>query len=156
REPMQWGQLAGAAHLWVQNVGAVAALGLALWMLAYMLQRRRLFVHLLADLPRPVARPLAMLLSTMAWLSFVGYLLGGLIALGGIYGAPVANWLPRAGRTPTLSRGDYLLSASGLLALLVILTPLSFGLVRLRPRRIAALARLSVKEAIRSRVVLVF
>ncbi len=93
----------------------------------------------------------------LATISFLCYVVVGVIGLGGLYGVPgVAAWLPRAGRADTLSRGDYLLSAAGLLALIVALTPLLLGLARLRFRRIWALSRLSIKEAIRSRVVLVF
>ncbi len=157
REPLQWGQFIGAANLWVQNAGAVAAFGLAIWVLAHLARRGRPFVALVADAPRSIAGPLAMLAAVLATLSFLGYLIVGLVGLGGLLGAPgVAALMPRAGRAPTLSAGDYLLSASGLCALAVALTPMLLGLTRLRAGRIWALARLSLKEAVRSRVVLVF
>ncbi len=57
REPLQWGQFVGAANLWLQNAGAVAAVGLSIWVLASLLQRGRPFVQLLADAPgRSAAR----------------------------------------------------------------------------------------------------
>jgi hypothetical protein len=156
REPLQWTQLMSASHLWLQNAGAVAGLGLAIWVFANLLHRQKPFVNLLADAPRPLVRPLSRVLALLTTVSLLGFLAAGFIALSGSYGARgMERWLPRAGRDE-LTRGDYILSAAGLCALLVALTPLFLGLGRLRFRRIWALARLSIKEAIRSRVVLVF
>jgi hypothetical protein len=157
REPLQWGQFFGAANLWLQNAGGVAALGVGIWLVAQLLQRGRSFTDLLVDAPANLRRPLASVLPLLAGVSLLGYLVIGVISLGGLARNPaLAQLMPRAGRAPTLSAGDYILSLSGLLALAVALTPMLLGLVRLRWRRIWALARLSLKEAVRSRVVLVF
>jgi hypothetical protein len=163
REPLQWSQLFVAVNLWLQNAGSVAAVGLAFWMLLQMVQRRSAFGTLLADAPRSMAG-LSTLMLLLACLSFIGYLAVGLIGLGGVLGASaMMRWMPLAGHPVPpgvppfpLTVGDYVLSVSGLLALAVALTPMLFGMLRLRVGRIWALARLSLKEAVRSRVVLVF
>jgi hypothetical protein len=157
REPLQWGQFTGAASLWVQNAGSIAAIGLGIWVLANVLQRRKPFRVLLADSPRSVARPLSGVLALLTTLSFLAFAAVAVIAIGNMYDMrAVRNWVPVAGRGLPLSRGDYLLSAAGALALVAALTPMFLGLLRMRFRRIWALARLSIKEAIRSRVVAVF
>jgi hypothetical protein len=156
REPLQWGQFFSAANLWLQNAGAVAALGLGIWVLASMLQRGKPFAALVTDAPRRLAKPLASLLGLLATASFLGFLVMAAIAIVGGLDPRRGAWLPRAGRGERLSQGDYILSISGLLAILIALTPMWLGLARLRFGRIWALARLSVKEAVRSRVVLVF
>jgi ABC-type transport system involved in multi-copper enzyme maturation permease subunit len=157
REPLQWAQLIGAGLLWVQNAGSVAAFGLGIWLLAQTLQRGQPMAGLLSDAPRSVARPLSKVLTFVAWVSFLGFLSIGMISFISVYSpAFKEKWMPAAGRLPRLTYGDTILGLSGLLALLVVLTPLLLGLFRLQPRRIWALARLSIKEAIRSRVVLVF
>lgn len=162
REPLQWGQFFGAANLWIQNAGAVAALALAIWVLAHFLQRGQPFGALVADAPHRLRGPLATLVSALACISFIGFGAVLSIGLGGVLGATrMVQWMPRAGQemsgeAPTLSAGDYVLSLSGLLALIVAVTPMVLGLTRLRVGRIWALARLSLKEAVRSRVVLVF
>jgi len=157
REPLQWTQLVSAIHLWLQNAGAVAALGLGIWLLAQFLQRRQPFADALTDVPRPLAGPLSNLLTGLACLSLVGFLLVvGLGIVASFSPLRLGRYLPTAGREANLTVGDYILSASGLLALGVALTPMFFGLLRLRWRRIWALARLSLKEAVRNRVVIVF
>jgi len=162
REPLQWGQFFGAAVLWVQNAGSVAALPLAIWLVVQTLNRSRPFTALLADAPRSLFGPLSAVLTLLSGISLLGYAAVGIIGLGGVFGASaMARLTPRAGQAvppgvPPLSVGDYVLGGSGLLALIVALTPMLLGLSRLRFGRIWALARLSIKEAIRSRVVLVF
>ena len=157
REPLQWAQFIGAANLWCQNAGAVAALGVGIWALACFLQRRPPFVLLLADAPRPLVKPLATLLAVLATISLLGFLAIGVIGLLGTYSPALARniGMPSAGQG-RLTIGDYILSASGLLALLIALTPMIIGITRLRWGRVWALARLSIKEAIRSRIVIVF
>src|SRR5205085_4610175 len=89
--------------------------------------------------------------------SFIGFLLiAGLGIVSSLSPLRIARFLPVAGRDFNLTAGDYILSASGLLALGVALTPMLLGLLRMRWARIWALARLSLKEAIRNRVVIVF
>lgn len=155
REPLQWAQFVGAANLWCQNAGAVAAVGVGIWILASFLQRGRPFIALMADAPPRLVKPLASLLALLATLSLLGFLVVGGIGVLGTYSAARRNWIPNAGRGQ-LTIGDYILSTSGALALVVALTPMLLGVLRMRWGRIWALARLSIKEAIRSRVVLVF
>ncbi len=85
REPLQWGQFSGAANLWCQNAGAVAAVGLGIWVLANFLQRRRPFATLLADAPRQLIHPLSALLAVLAALSLAGFVMVGGIGLVGAY-----------------------------------------------------------------------
>jgi hypothetical protein len=156
REPLQWGQFYGAVHLWLQNAGAIAALALGIWLLAQLLRRGKPFADLLADAPASLAGSLSAVLSLLVGVAFLGYLAAAIMGLASALGArSIAALLPRAGRD-TLTVGDYVLSVSGLMALTVALMPMFLGLARMRWGRIWALARLSIKEAVRSRVVLVF
>jgi len=140
REPLQWGQLFTAANLWVQNAGSIVAVPLGIWLLVQMLNRNRPFAAMLSDAPPSWVGPLSMQMTLMAALSFLGFLAVGLIGLGAILSPrAMADWIPQAGRImppgsppPPLTVGDYILSASGLLALLVALTPMLLGLTRLR------------------------
>src|SRR5207237_2174676 len=98
REPLQWVQLAGAIHLWLQNAGAVAALGLGIWLLAQFLRRRQPFADVLTDVPRPLAGYLANLLTGLACLSFIGFLLiAGLGIVSSLSPLRIARFLPVAG-----------------------------------------------------------
>src|SRR4051812_20684131 len=112
REPLHWGQFIGAANLWCQNAGTVAALGVGIWALACFLQRRPPFVLLLSDAPRRLVTPLASLLAGLATISFLGFLVVGGIGLVGTYSPNRRGWMPNAGQG-NLTVGDYILSASG-------------------------------------------
>jgi ABC-type transport system involved in multi-copper enzyme maturation permease subunit len=156
REPLQWNQFLGAANLWLQNAGLIAAIGLGIWVLASMVQRGKPFAALVSDAPPRLRGPLASLVGLLALVSLLGFVvMAGVGIVGGIDPRRGA-WMPRAGQGDRLTTGDYIFSISGFLALLIALTPMLLGLSRLRAGRIWALARLSVKEAVRSRVVLVF
>jgi hypothetical protein len=150
-------QFVGAANLWCQNAGAVAAVGVAIWVIACYLQRRPPFRLLLADAPPSLVGSLSSVLALLATVAFAGFVTVAVIAVLGAYSpSRVRLWLPHAGRGGTLTYGDYIFSVSGVLALIVALAPMLVGITRLRWGRIWALARLSIKEAVRSRVVLVF
>lgn len=156
REPLTWADLPGAVQIWVQNAGAVAALGLAIWVLAQTLQRRRIL-----GAPGVRAAPSSGMLTTVFVLgtlvSIGGYLLVLLMGVGFMLGLGfLGAWLP-SGSLRTRTAGDILLTASGALALVLVLTPMLLNLATgLRWGRIWALARLSITEAVRKRVVTVF
>lgn len=156
REPLTWADLPGAILLWVQNTGAVAAFGLAIWTLAQTLRRRSI-------LGTPGVRPASAsgTLSTVfvvgTLLCVGGYLLVLFMGVGFMLGLGfLGGWLP-SGSLHTRTVGDNVLSASGALALTLVLAPMLYNLARgLRWERVWALARLSLKEAIRKRVVAIF
>jgi hypothetical protein len=156
REPPQWGDFLGYVVLWVQNAGAVAALGLFIFMLAQLVRRRHPLAGIDDRSSSGRAGGLASLGVGLASLSFLGYLFIAFIGIANVSGGALANLIPRAGQRQGLSLGDYLLALSGGLALVLALTPMFLNMLRLRWGRIWALARLSLKEAVRSRVVLVF
>jgi hypothetical protein len=145
REPLQWSQLPAALIDWVQTAGAFAALGLVFWVLVRFLQRER------ATLTAPGPSRLYALLIVLAW---AGYGVIILLWFGAVLGLTrLVSLLPGGGGT----FGDYLITFSGACALAAVLAPLVVDIfTRLRWRRIWAMARLSLKEAIRNRAVLIF
>jgi hypothetical protein len=146
REPLRWADLPHVLAVWVQTVGGLAALGAFLWFLVVYAQNRGEKERVPTVLPAVVALALS-------WLGF--------LAAGGMF---VLYWMGVAGleqHLPTqyglITAGDYILTAAGALAFLTVLAPLLIAVVtRLAGRRIWAMARLSLKEAVRSRVVLIF
>src|SRR6266478_8651681 len=143
REPMQWSALPGALKVWVQTVGVIAGIALALWLIAYLAQRRAGQSVWPTSLTGWVCT--LFLLAAAVLYSFLGLVhLGKPINITAL--ADLAN-----------SIGDQVATAAGLCAILAVLTPLAVDLTtRMRWARIWALTRLSIKEAIRSRVVLIF
>ncbi len=147
RDPLSWADLPGAVRQWVQSAGAVAAIGLLIWSIAWFAQKRRPGQAWLGPTTLPI--PLAFLLYLALSLLYLGHGVLGLSFLG--------RWLPvtEPGQPPT--PGDWLHFAAGACALLAVILPIVQAfLTRIRWQRIWALARLSVKEAVRSRVVLIF
>jgi hypothetical protein len=147
REPLSWTQLPAAIQAWVQNAGGVAALALAIYCLAYAIQR--------PAYARKEWSGSASLFVGAAALAAICYAILILLVLGralGIYSA--ASSTEGFALTPLQ---DFFLTAGGALAIAAVTLPILIALVtRIRGGRIWALARLSLKEAVRSRVILVF
>lgn len=130
KEPMQWAELLPAFQSWLHSAGGVATLALIFLALAALLRRHR----------GEQAVPLQILFLGLG-LSLVLYAVGGTALM--------------AGRRLYVA-GYPLTSIGGLIALIALLIPMGMGVSRMRFGRIWALARLAFKEAIRSRVVLIF
>jgi ABC-type transport system involved in multi-copper enzyme maturation permease subunit len=140
REPMRWADVPGAIVTWVQDAGIVAALALLIWALARLLRRpagpaaggrRRTFT-------------VAALFAALGCLLLYGFFFVLLLVQG-----------TASGRYTALQQT--LLTAAGAIALTTAaLPPLAALAFRLRWRRTWALARVTVKEAVRGRVLYVF
>lgn len=126
REPARWSDFPLSLQMWIQNAGAVATLGLIVGGLAYIVSHWNLVRR---------SFPLSMKVSIgLTIFAACVYLVG----IG-------ARW------------HDRILTAAGVAALLAVtlqIIPLIF--TRFRWARIWAIARLSIKEAVRSRVILIF
>ncbi len=141
REPLQWAELPAALTTWVQSAGGVAAFGLAVFCIAYFASRaakgRIGGLEMPDTLPaqRTGRSPTALLFALATAAAAVLYIAFGV-----------------TGFLDTGIRG-LILTAAGACAIVAVLIPMFAGLIRLRPRRIWALARLSLKEAFRRRIV---
>jgi len=154
REPMQWAELPAALKTWTQGAGGVAAFALAIWSLAYFLGRRLSIrvagVEMTAQDMHPAYgtsqwSPTSALFAGVSAVSAICYALAGLILLASSVNIPLGEWA-----TGLLS---ILLTAGGACAIAAVLVPIVMDVGRFRPRRIWALARLSLKEAFRRRIV---
>jgi ABC-type transport system involved in multi-copper enzyme maturation permease subunit len=146
REPLALGDVPAAILSWLQNAGVVAVL---IWSAVRLVeqghsQSRELRQNKLSTL----CISLAGLLYVCLCLLFVVTRLGA---------SRLQGLLPFSGADGRPTVGDYMLTVAGGFALLAVCLPIfkAFAL-RLRWQRIWALARVSLKEALRKRVVLVF
>jgi hypothetical protein len=140
---MQWAEVPVALREWLQNAGAVAMIGLAIFGLAYLIRRPEYAAKTWDWITRKVVLLAACAAGTYAVLAI--FLVAQIVR--------ITSFSPRV---EELVR-DIGLAAGGLLALAAVLLPIVASLVsRLRAGRIGALARLSLKEAIRNRVVHIF
>ncbi|MBI3411297.1 MAG: hypothetical protein HY040_23430 [Planctomycetes bacterium] len=146
REPLSLAQLAGALVDWLQNFGALAALGLVAWCIAHLVQMRG----------RKGRKRLNPLFIALVSIVFLLYAMVGALFLGRAMGIRVGNVMPSTDPSKLLTTGDWLLALAGSCAVLAVLLPMlgDLGTGRLRWRRIVALARLSFKEAMHRRVLL--
>jgi hypothetical protein len=156
REPMKWADLPAALADWTKGAGGVAAAALAIWCVAYFLGRRLSVRVAGVEMTTQDAHPT--LRGGGAWsaasLAFAGlvlvaavcYVVAGLIWLAVQVEIPLGAW--------SGSALSILLIAAGGCAIAAVLLPmLTQELGRLSPRRIWALARLSLKEAFRKHIV---
>lgn len=134
REPPGLQDLENGWTVWVQVVGAVAAVGLACWALVYLLRGRKEAANSALRPPYP-------------------FLFWAALGLGTIFYA-VGGYLQMV--QPDSSAGSHWFTLGGVCGLVGLGVPFLLDLLRLRPRRIWALARLSLKEAIRRRVLWVY
>src|SRR5688572_10348183 len=146
REPMQWADFPRALMSWVQNAGALAALATLIWFIATLassrLEKRRINVP-----------SIVLVVLIASWLGV--FLVGSLFVVNWLGDDSLRHLLPTRGGD--VSVGDWMLTAAGALALAVVVAPVLISIAtRLRWGRIWAVSRLSLKEAIRSKVVLIF
>src|SRR6266496_641067 len=158
-EPMPWSELPRAMMIWAYVVGGVAALGALLWIAAQYAQSR--------VTKRPMAvNKLALFTLVVSWLGYIA--VGVLLAANWFSNDSLFYLLPtrlpqhspadlHPPALPPVTIGDLLLTAAGACALAVVLAPIVLAIgTRFRWGRIWAIARLSLKEAVRSRVVFIF
>jgi ABC-type transport system involved in multi-copper enzyme maturation permease subunit len=166
-EPLELSDLPAATASWLRDAGGLAALGLAIWALAYALRwsaghPQGIFRHIfgLADAAALGAAGQARRrrsgpLRTLAFLVLAGssallYVLFVFLLLAQGRPSRPAGLLKPGELPPTLyTPTQYLfLTLAGALALAAVVLPIASDLVtRIRWRRIWALARLSLKEA---------
>src|SRR5947209_7939723 len=161
REPLQWSDLPGMLTSWAQDAGGFAFAGLLIYISVALVRR--------ANAKEGSARWPTVLLVTVIFAAVSGafFLAGRSLNL--------VDWLnagtdtrPRMGpsgqviKLPPLPQtalgywGDLLVTLGGVFALIGFGVPFFRDLLRLRYRRIWALAKLSFKEAVRRRVLWVF
>ena len=150
RDPLQWRNVPILLVGWVQDAGGFAAIGALLWLLFGL---RRVSPSERARIP--------------AWVStvFVVCTLGATLCYV-VWAAPhVWSWLvgifankpsPVSSSRRFTDFQTYLLRGGGALGVIAAGLPFLLGLLRLRSRRILAIAKLSFKEAVRRRVLYVF
>lgn len=154
REPMQWAELPQALVNWLQSAGAIASLGL---FLVFAARASFSFQRLFAPAGSRVSAGLVRLGAICAIASWVGFACVGALYVGTfIRISRFQQWLPGA-YPEGFSFGDYVFGAAGGLALAVVAFPvLRAFFVEMRFGRVWAMARLSLKEAIRNGSVAVF
>lgn len=144
RDPLQLKQLGPGLEAYVQIAGGFAGIALLLWLVHYVVTRRR------RESEAESRSPVSLVFVVALVLSAIAYVIYGIL------------WLPEAFSStgivsPTVLRfQNYALTAGGALALFAIVLPFIPDAVRFRGRRIWALARLSFKEAVRRKVLWVF
>ncbi len=156
REPLHVSEFLAAFIVWVQNAGGVASLALAVWAIAILLQRLKVSVPLFSDRTEKIL-PTSDLFVYGALFCFTGYLVVVFLSIAAGNSPGLMRFVPRANFEQPLTLGDHVMTACGAAALAIALYPIFTGLFgRLRWGRIVAMGRLSFKEAVRSRVVLIF
>src|SRR5947209_7975154 len=149
RPPLQWVDLPGAIVTWITVVGGFATLFLALWLLYY---RLGLSSTTASQKKQASLFSLALIIAVLGFAASVAF-----TSLGQAQEAQQAadgQTRPTGGLLQSIGTACSLVG--GACALAAFLVPFGADLVRLRWRRIWALARLSFKEAIRRRVLWVF
>ncbi|HYT91278.1 MAG TPA: hypothetical protein VEL76_21370, partial [Gemmataceae bacterium] len=144
REPLTWDDLPSALAAWLRDAGYIAAIGLGIWALAFLIQRPT-WARKLRWSPRAIAFTAATVGAGALYVIFTLLLVGQ-----GTITREVETEIPnRKIKTTEYTPEQTLsLSAAGAFALFAVTLPLAldfFG--RMRWRRLWALARLSVKEA---------
>lgn len=187
RDPLSYADVPGWVIAFLQIAGGYAALGLTIWVLAYLIRRLTVrspearapvfdpfggFLRLDAPGGAPEAGPLDRALARaapalrrvfVAAVVLAAVLYGG---LGALHLPAFLSWAaakyagetynpspPRPAVQQLIGLG---LTAAGACALFAVLLPFGVDLLRLRGRRVWALAKLTVLEVIRRRVVWVF
>jgi hypothetical protein len=149
RPPLQWVDLPGAIVTWITVVGGFATLFLALWLLHY---RLGLSSPTASQKKQASLFKIALVITVLAFAAGLG--LTSLAKTQETQQTADAQTKSTSGAVQNIGTAFYLLG--GGVALAACLVPFGADALRLRWRRIWALARLSFKEAIRRRVLWVF
>jgi hypothetical protein len=169
RNPLQWADLPSAIWTWVQDVGALAAVALCIFGLAYAIRRPSWtlgdsWIRDTARLREDMAQgfraerfwqlrlfKLCVIASAFMYALFFVFL-----AIEGVPPDEVVVNLKKLETWKFTAAQSWFLAAGGAFALLAVSLPVLLGLGRLSGRRIWAMARLTMKETIRQRVLWVF
>jgi len=157
RVPLLWHNLLDGLNTWVQNAGAIAFVGIVLVVVARRLHRD-LNEFTFWDFGDRL-KALVPVLQACVMIAGVGYTAMVLMWTGSRLSLPWVRerFLPREHPMQPPTIGDWILTASGAFALVVVLAPVVVDLLsRIAFGRIWAVALLSWKEAIRGRVIWVF
>ena len=162
RELLRASQLPRVFGDWIQIVGGIATAGLAIWILARLLQGQPLlwFTTAVPARRRETFKLLFVIAAAVAIVGYVPILLTEIIVR--VWPAIVPRFmflfLPRQQFNANLTYGDFVELVSGTFALAAVTAPIIWdtfaGCFRLQ--RIWAIARLSWKEAVRGRVFWIF
>ncbi len=148
REPMSLGELPAGIRAWLQNAGGLAAMALLIVGIAWFLEPPQTGSE---------RAPRALVMGCVVLSGLLYAALGLLLLAFKLGAAPAQRWLPSNDAGGPLTVGDYLLTAAGSFACLAVLIPVLVAIfTRLRWQRIWALAHVSLKEALRKRVLWVF
>src|SRR5258708_2857898 len=129
REPMKWSELPAALRSWAEVAGTVAAIGLVIWFIAYVVQNRSRGL-----LPRDAT---GWAFAFMFGLSVCLFALIGLAFLGrSINIRALAQFVPSGEPVHPVTRermppnmGDWILAFAGLSALIAVATPVVLDLI---------------------------
>jgi hypothetical protein len=149
RNPLQWSELPAAIQTWVRDVGGLAFAGFLLWR----------FFALLAGQGRifPEGSTLGKLFTgCMACAALLYVAFGVAFLMEGVALTEVEVSLKKVQTWKFTPMEAVFLTAAGAFALLAVSLPVLLGLGRLSGRRIWAIAKVSIKETIRQRVLWVF
>src|SRR5947209_4716863 len=147
RPPLQYEDVPGGFLSWVQDAGGFAAVGLLTWFLLRFVMRQP------ADRSRKRPRWESVLFLLAVVVAGLAYALYFVLKLPEMWAWMRGNPSTAAGPTRLQT---WALSVGGAAALVAVTLPFFMDLVRMRWRRIFALAKLSFKEALRRRVLWVF
>jgi hypothetical protein len=141
RDPLTYADVPQKMVEWVQIYGGWGAAGLLLWFIAYF---------------SGGSRVVASTVPFWQVLVFVGGAIGSAVSYT-IYAVLTVAAYQAGGAIPATRQRllDQLLTVAGAFALVSVLLPFLLGVLKLRPRRIFAIAKVSFKEAIRRRILYV-
>lgn len=157
RDPLKIGDLGSFITSWVQDAGVFAMVGLAIYLIFAL---RRVDSISASDQTMTKTMPGVLLCFVLA----IGAYIGAAVFYSMEPPAPVVD-TSNSGQTPVkvepirtaqTDYKEYCLLAGGALALAGISLPFLVDLLRVRWRRIGAIARLTFKEAVRKRILWVF
>ncbi len=158
REPLALQHLPGLMQVWLQDAGGFAAVGLLAYLIYTLTNSSDTSESTKLRMPFSTFMLLMAVISLICYSAFLALFIAGIgreevRMQSDVYGAEALAYVPPA---LSLKLQPLLLSAGGFFALLGLGQPFVRDLFKLRFRRIYAIAKLSVKEAIRNRLFVVF
>jgi hypothetical protein len=170
REPLRWDELPGAIASWVQTVGGFAAVGLTIWCLVYLLRlilpgfRLQVYGvpvdqdHLGTGPQQWTPKARLFLAAVIATALAYGLFFGALLVQEPLPPEVIKHYQKQTTVSKYTDEQQTLLTVAGAFALAAACLPFVWDLAagRFRFRRIWAVARLRMKEAVRRKILWVF